>query len=327
MINFVTTRSHRYTLRRLVADLGRSRCRQWTYETLFTRRSLPGGTWIFTDQERLSRFELSLAARIATLLEQGGATVLNHPARVRFRYDLLTALKQAGINRFSVWRCETMPKPDRFPVFIRSEFDHDSTALDLIPNQQELDAEIDRMQRSGVPLTGQLVIEYAGEEIAPGVWQRFATYRAGDAVIAHHNVVDFRWVAKDVEDKARLYGHPNYRDFVANERRFVEENLYADVLRRAFDLAGIDYGRADFSIVDGAPQIYEINTNPKHGSRRALERETHPDRLRTQLDADDRMRRSILATDTPDRGPVAMDDPALTRQQRFGARIFGLVRP
>ncbi|HEY6633907.1 MAG TPA: hypothetical protein VIZ90_20810 [Rhizobiaceae bacterium] len=288
---------------------------------------MPGGTWIFTDHERLSRFELSLAARMATLLQQGGATVLNHPARVRFRFELLAALKQAGINRFSAWRCESMPKPGRFPVFIRSEFDHDSTALDLIATQQELDAAISRMQRSGVPLAGQLVIEYAGAEIAPGVWQRLATYRAGDAVIAHHNVVDFRWVAKDVEDKARLHSHPDYREFVANERRFVDENLHADVLRRAFELAGIDYGRADFSIVDGAPQIYEINTNPKHASRRALERETHPDRLRAQLDADNRMRKSILATDAPDHGPVAMDDPALRRQQRLGVRIFGLVRP
>ena len=327
MINFVTTRSHRYTLRRLVADLGRNRCRKWTYETIFTRRSLPGGTWIFTDHERLSRFELSLAARIAALLEQGGATVLNRPARVRFRYDLLTALKQAGINRFSAWRCETMPKPDRFPVFIRSEFDHNSASLELIDNQQDLDAAIAGMQRSGVPLVGQLVIEYAGAEVAPGVWQRFAAYRAGDAVIAHHNVVDFRWVAKDVEDKARLYSHPDYKEFIANERRFVEQNLYEDVLRRAFDIAGIDYGRADFSIVDGVPQIYEINTNPKHASRRALERETHPDRLSTQLKADDRLRQSILATDTPDRGPIAMDDPALRRQQTFAARIFGLARP
>lgn len=327
MINFVTTRSHRYTLRRLVADLGRSRCRQWSYETLFARKRLPGGTWIFTDHERLSGFELSLAARIAVLLEQGGAVVLNHPARVRFRHDLLVALRREGINRFSAWRCETKPKPERFPVFIRSEFDHDSASLDLIANQDDLDAAIAQMERSGVPLAGQLVIEYAGDEIDPGVWQRFATYRVADAVIGHHNVVDFKWVAKDVEDKARLHGHPRYRDFLANERRFVEENLYQDVIRRAFEVAGIDYGRADFSIVDGVPQVYEINTNPKHSSRRALERDTHPDRRLTQLHADDLLRKSILATGTPDRGPIALSDPVLRRQQGFLARLRGLARP
>jgi hypothetical protein len=327
MINFVTTKSHRYTLRRLVADLGRSRCRQWSYEILFARKRLPGGTWIFTDHERLSMFELSLAAKIATLLEQGGATVLNHPARVRCRHDLLTALKREGINGFSVWRCESMPTPERFPVFIRNEFDHDSSSADLIRSQHDLDATLAQMQRSGVPLVGKLVIEYAGAEVDPGVWQRFATYRIADAVVAHHNVIDFQWIAKDVKDSARLHSHPHYRDFVANERRFVEENLHQDVLRRAFDLAGIDYGRADFSVVDGVPQIYEINTNPKHASRRALERETHPDRLQTQLDADELLRKSILATATPDRGPIAMNDPVLRRQQGLFARIRGLARP
>ncbi len=32
---------------------------------------------------------------------------------------------------------------------------------------------------------------------------------------------------------------------------------------RAFDLANIEYGRADYGMVDGAVQIYEINTNLK----------------------------------------------------------------
>lgn len=327
MIHFVTLRSHRYTLRRLIADLGRKKCRQWSYENLFTRKRLPGGTWIFTDHERLSGFELLLAAKIATLLEKGGAVVMNHPARVRFRYELLTILKQERINNFSAWRCECKPAPARFPVFIRSEFDHDSSRLNLIWNQSDLDAAIFELESSGEPLKGKLVIEYAGAEIAPGVWQRFATYRVADCITAHHNVVDFQWVAKDVQDKARLYAHPQFQDFLANEREFVENNRYNDVLGRAFDLAGIDYGRADFAIVDGVPQIYEINTNPNHVSRRALERDTHPARLRTQLQAEDRFRKSILATASADCGPVAMSDPMLVRQQGFRARLFGLRRP
>lgn len=327
MIHFVTTRSHRYTLRRLIADLGRGTCRQWTYERIFATRRLPGGTWIFADHERLSAFELHLAARIALLLERGGALVLNHPARVRVRHELLAALKRGGINSFSAWRCESLPTPERFPVFIRSEFDHDSTSIELIADQSDLDAALDRMRQAGVPLSGKLVIEYAGAEIAPGVWQRLASYRVATAIIAHHNVVDFRWVAKDVADLARLHAHPQYREFLENERRFVEQNLHADVLRRAFELAGIDYGRADFAIVDGAPQIYEINTNPHHGSRRELLRDTHPDRLATQLGAEDRLRQAILATATPERGSITMDDPLLRRQQGILARLRGLKRP
>ena len=46
------------------------------------------------------------------------------------------------------------------------------------------------------------------------------------------------------------------------EYRFVADNPFGPELRKVFDLAGIEYGRADFGLVGGRPQIYEINTNP-----------------------------------------------------------------
>ena len=39
-------------------------------------------------------------------------------------------------------------------------------------------------------------------------------------------------------------------------------NPYGDAMRRVFELANIDYGRVDFGLVGGQPQIYEINSNP-----------------------------------------------------------------
>lgn len=46
------------------------------------------------------------------------------------------------------------------------------------------------------------------------------------------------------------------------EHRFVTEHTFAEAMRPVFDLAGIEYGRVDFGVVDGRPQIYEINSNP-----------------------------------------------------------------
>lgn len=324
MINFVTTRSHAYTVRHLVRQLRDAR--SWSYERLFRQKELRSGTWVFTDHERLSNFEIALAARVANKLEQGGARVLNHPARVRSRYDLLKALKQAGINRFSAWRCENQPQPDSFPVFIRNEFDHISSDFELIADQQALDATIGRMKANGIPLAGKLVIEYAGQEVSPGVWQRFATYRAGYRLIAHHNVVDFRWVAKDVQDEQRVLDHPMFATFVENERRFVVDNLYEGVLRQAYDLAGIDYGRADFSLVDGRPQIFEINTNPAHASHRTLYRETFPARVETQRLSEDRLYGALRAIAMPTGRRIVLDDPALLPQQVFRRLFLGLKR-
>jgi hypothetical protein len=330
VINFVTTRSHAYTVRHLVRQLGNSR--RWSYERLFRQKELRSGTWIFTDHERLSNFEIALAARIAHRLEQGGARVLNHPARVLGRHDLLAALNAAGINQFSAWRCESRPRPNSFPVFIRNEYDHLSADLALIQNQPALDATLGRMRRDGIPLTGKLVIEYAGQEVSPGIWQRFATYRVGDRLISHHNVVDFRWAAKDVQDEQRLHAHPEFATFLENERRFVEGNLYEDVLRRAFNLAGIDYGRADFSLLDGRPQIFEINTNPAHGSIRDIRRETHPQRIQTQQGAEARLYAALRGIDSgrgvdPEpTGRIRLDDPALRPQQALRRLFTGMKR-
>lgn len=324
MINFVTTRSHGYTVRHLIRQLGNAR--HWSYERLFRQKELRSGTWVFTDHERLSHFEIALAAGVANRLERGGARVLNHPARVLGRHDLLKALHAAGINCFSAWRCESQPRPNAFPVFIRNEFDHLSADFELIADQPALEAALSRMKADGIPLAGKLVIEYAGQEVSPGVWQRFATYRVGDRLIAHHNVVDFRWAAKDVQDKQRLLAHPMLATFVENERRFVVGNLYEDVLRRAFDLAGIDYGRADFSLVDGCPQIFEINTNPAHGSHGTIYRETHPGRVETQKLSEDRLYAALRAVDLPAGGRIGLDDPALLPQQAFRRLFTGLKR-
>ena len=324
MINFVTTRSHGYTVRHLVNQLGNAR--RWSYERLFRQKELRSGTWVFTDHERLSNFEIALAAKVANRLERGGARVLNHPAHVLGRHDLLKALSAAGINRFSAWRCESRPRPNSFPVFIRNEFDHLSADLELIADQPALDATLSRMRENGIPLAGKLVIEYAGQEVSPGVWQRFATYRVGHRLIAHHNVVDFRWAAKDVQDKQRLLAHPMFETFIENERRFVEGNMHDGVLRQAFDLAGIDYGRADFSLVDGRPQIFEINTNPAHGSHNTIYRETHPQRVETQRLAEDRLYAALRDANLPAGAHIALDDPALLPQQAFRRLFTGLKR-
>jgi hypothetical protein len=44
--------------------------------------------------------------------------------------------------------------------------------------------------------------------------------------------------------------------------RYIRDNPHADALLRAFEVAKIDYGRADYTVLGGRVQIFEINTNP-----------------------------------------------------------------
>jgi hypothetical protein len=46
------------------------------------------------------------------------------------------------------------------------------------------------------------------------------------------------------------------------EREFVETNPHEAWVREVFRVAGVEYGRIDYAILDGRPQAWEINTNP-----------------------------------------------------------------
>ena len=45
-------------------------------------------------------------------------------------------------------------------------------------------------------------------------------------------------------------------------REFLETNPHESWIRTIFSDAGIDYGRIDYSLQDGRPRVWEINTNP-----------------------------------------------------------------
>ncbi len=316
MINFVTAAGHGSTLRHLLPTL-KAPARRWSYERLVRRPSLPAGTWIFTDHERLSPFELSVAAEAAECLRRAGCRALNHPARVLSRFALLQALHAAGINDYRAYRADEDPAPTRFPVFLRREFDHRGDDRVLLDTKAELDGALATLRASGIPLIGLLVVEYSGEQSTPGIWYRGSAYRAGDEVVAHHMALDDSWLVKDGFDADRLRSYPQRDEFVAREAAFVTRNEYSDVLRQVFDIAGIQYGRADFGFVGNRLQIYEINTNPNHGSAESVFSDIYPGREPTQRLSERRLREAIDHLDSSASGNVTLTGPQLTRQQQF----------
>jgi hypothetical protein len=320
LIHFVYTAGIGAPLENLLPTL-KVPARTWTYERLARRRRLPKGTWIFTDHERRSAFETAIAGTIAQQLREAGCAVLNHPAEVESRFVLLDRLFRQGINGFRVYRADEAPRPGRFPVFIRRDYDHRIDARTLIHGQGELDAELARLRAEGVPLLGRLVIEYASTEASRGIWFRGSAYRAGDAIIAHHMALDDTWLVKSGFDAARLERFDGRDGFLERERAFVTGNEHAELFRRVFDIAGIQYGRADFGFEDGRIQVYEINTNPTHGAPRDVFADIHPGREPTQRFSEDRLRDALNALGTPATGTVKLTGWPL-RQQR---RLFPLM--
>ncbi len=261
VIRFVVASGHEATVRSLTRQrlAQASRFTAMTYDRLFRARSVRSGTYIFCDHERLSDLQLRLAAEAYRAINRAApyARALNDPARVKTRYALLRALHHAGINQFDAYPADGIPQPRRFPVFIRSEAEHSTPLTPLLTDQSALDRSLADLVQDGIPLRGLIVIEYCAEPISPGVFRRFGTFRIGDRVHLDHIVTEDNWNVK--HGKAGLVAD----DVYAADHASVVGNAFETELRDAFDIAGIAYGRADFGLVDGKPQIYEINTNPK----------------------------------------------------------------
>ncbi|HEU0049167.1 MAG TPA: hypothetical protein VFQ43_16365, partial [Nitrososphaera sp.] len=63
-----------------------------TYDQLLRSRWLRQATYVFADIDRLSFWDLELAAHAYLEMERLGLRVLNNPAKVKTRYALLCAL-------------------------------------------------------------------------------------------------------------------------------------------------------------------------------------------------------------------------------------------
>lgn len=257
MIYIVTSAEHGYTHDCIGKEPDAPPVQLKTYADVAVGASAPPGTYVLTDFDRLATSQLVTAAGFARWHRRRGGRVLNNPARVLSRSGLLRILKRKGVNMFDAYRVEECLKPKRWPVFLRSEGNHAPPVSHLLGTQQELTDAIQRAIDFGVPLTTLLIVEYAAEPVRPGLFRKLSVFRIGEQLLGYTCVHDDQWVVKQ--------GKPGIAplELYEEEYRFVRDNPFAEAVRPAFELAGIDYGRVDFGIVDGRPQIYEINTNPE----------------------------------------------------------------
>lgn len=268
MIHFVVTGEHRYTMQRMLSGgYGKLpfHAAQVNYANLFGAESIPTGTWIFQDIERLFPWELMRAAMIASRLEQRGARVLNHPARACARYELQRRLYTSGINAFETFRGDEMRMPTRWPVFLRLDHNHQSPNPTLYQNEEELRAGLEKYNRQhAIPLSQLLIVEYCSEQAADGLWRKYAAYRIGDEIIHHHIIRQDSWVAKE-GNPDMVIDAQGIEDMRFQERDYIHSEGDPHGTLPAFKLGSLEFGRMDYNLVGGKLQVYEINTNPVIG--------------------------------------------------------------
>ncbi len=306
MICFVITWP-RKTLKRLRELPGMPVHRIWSYDALLRAKTLPHATWIFTDFDRLSAWELELAAHVYRELESAGMRVLNDPGRSVGRFDLLASLRRAGRNDFSVWRASQRDAVNRFPVFLRTEAAHRGPITDLIPDAQALDRALDKALSDGYPLRDLMVVEYCAQPLPSGIFRKRAAFRVGDRLISTLAVHDTSWSAKHgrlgVADESLYQEEWESIGRCEHERELVE----------AFDVASLNYGRVDYSLVEERVQIYEINSNPTIG--RTLEHPS-PWRVQSAAMAEKLLMDAFQRIDSSAGQEIRLRDQLLSRQRK-----------
>jgi len=259
MIIFVGNRRQRHNLQGMRKHKNKPPFVFKTYSWLFRALRLPSATYVFTMVDRLDANERRLAGKIYRHINAAGIgfNALNDPASALGRYRLLRRLYDERVNQFNAYLAMDCPMPQRFPVFIRQLSVSLPPLTGLIYSQTELDFQIEQLADRGEPLDDLVVIEYCAEPYMGEFFVKMSAYRIADQYCTDLFIYSKGWYVK--------WDGPDVSPANASELEWqlLERNAYLDNAKKVFELAEIEYGRVDFSLVAGRPQFYEVNFNPQ----------------------------------------------------------------
>lgn len=274
MIIFISNSFHCYNHSSLCGREDLPEIRSVSYDWLLRRRTLPQATYIFTDRERMDCWQIQAYQHYFNYINQLGGSykAINNPGKMMNRRALLRTLHRRGLNPFNAYAVSERRLPERYPVFIRNEYDHSKPLTDLIQTPEELNKALAQLSDQGHPEDGLLITEYCAEPLEGNLFRKLSSYRVGNDLLFYGTVHQEDWLVK--------YGTLNSatQAMYEEEQSMIINNAYQDQLLKIFNAGNIEYGRADYGIVGGQVVLYEINTNPNT----LLPTDQHPNATRQQ---------------------------------------------
>jgi len=265
---YYVTKDHSYTLTHFLEDWSPQlsshfNVRYYDDADFPSEPDDPGTVVIFSDIDRLTRDQKVRASGLADRLLLAGQTVLNHPSSFVGRADLLKRLHGAGCNNFKAWRlAELFQLPKiRYPVFLRTESGHGGSLSELLADPlalaKALLRQLARILLGRVAASDILIVEF--EDVSDpktGISEKYSYLKIGRMLVPRHVLFSKAWMIKYSD----IYSDVEFK----LENSFIENCPFQSEIERVFKIAGIEYGRIDFSVrgLDGAVQVWEINTNP-----------------------------------------------------------------
>lgn len=271
MIFFLTTPVGAGHIRGFVERFDRNYGRslvEMTYDEFARRGCASAGAYVFTDRIRMSEWFRCLAADLWDQISELGDEVrlFNHPLKQMGRRELLRALHSQGLGDFNVHTLAEFEASDvRFPVFLRLENDHSGPKSGLIDDEEGLMREVARMLLAGAEPGNLLITEFLDTRCEDGLYRKYGAWRFGDRIVGQHCLISEEWNVKAVN---RL----RTDEAIEETDAYFLQNPHAGALMPLFEVAGIEYGRVDYSILGGKFQVWEINDNPQYFGRNPMRR-------------------------------------------------------
>lgn len=273
MLTFCTTEAHRYVIEHFLRGWGKSIAgdvRVVSYGELYevgqerARSDAGQSPHVFADLERLPTRACELLANYREALMGRGARVYNHPLTYPKRYQLLKTLHERGFNRHNVYRPTEDLSEVCYPVFLRMANDHEGPRSGLIHDRDALDRELEACMLS-FGLDDALIVEFLDYRDKNGFYHKYSAYKVGDRLVFGHMAAGKEWMLKTSDVHSA--------DALEREVAFATGQLGAEQISQVFEIAGADFGRLDFTFVEGQVQVFELNSAPYLGAEQP---EGHP---------------------------------------------------
>ncbi len=213
------------------------------------------GTYVMAGVEGLGWKSLQdTADRCQALAALGDrARVLNHPTRLRRRYELLRALYERGLHAGNVYYLDEGRMPARYPVCLQradAPFDPEAPWLE---DPAAVASACQTLRDRGVSFQNVFALELGDVRSPDGLYRLYSALKVGDRLVAQRLLVGRRWGDwQSAPDRA-----------LPEALAYLRCNPHGESLQEIFRLARIDYGRVDYCWLGDRPQVWGIDTNPE----------------------------------------------------------------
>jgi len=232
------------------------------YEEAFKQGTWFPGTYVFSDIELIDDETRGKAVQLWDALSGTGETrLLNHPTRSMRSYELLSSLYESGKNSFNIYHLpeiDTAPGstlPFRFPVFLQKDSSRLGKNTPIIYGHRQFIEVIKEMESRNLKMDQYDVVEYCDASDNKGIYRKYACFILGDVLMPKFLYSSREW-------PAHVSNALNDKESTEAELSYLEDTTHFKELKEIFRHARIEYGRIDYTLLDGKIQTFGIYTNP-----------------------------------------------------------------